>query len=622
MRPVLIYESSETAFTSNGLGGLFPSSCTVTESINGEFSLSMSHPRDELGKWEKLAVGRVIKAWTYRGYQLFRVYKIDKPIFEQIPVYANHIFYDLLDNFILDTRPSATTAVLAGQAILSGCAEATNFTFTSDIAGIATAYYVRTNPVAAFIGDDDQSMINRWGGEIVRDNFGAAINNQIGANNGVVIAYRKNLTGLTMTEDISASYSDICPTALDKEGGVLKLPEVYVTSTHTLPKKRYTTTHFSDIKVGATVEGVIPYPDTATAYIEMRARCNAMFTAGLNRPAVTLECSFASLDGVDGYSQFAALSAVGLGDTVTVKHEPMNVDLSLRVITVNWNVLTECYSEVTIGDRKPNLGKTVTGIDASIANLDQSMSGVIMQGEEYNNVYINYQDGFVCESTVGGKAIRISMNATDGLSITADGVKVMGVDSNGHLYATRFADPDDPSRFAQLGLIDGTGIAESMTFYQPVTGPGGTPRKRLSIGMSGTVATLIEAIVKTATGDVDGASIFSIKHGNAMIQLADSSMGVPIAEIALNTNRVGMDNSNIYIKLANVVKMLINSSGFQINDKFACNSATPQAAYASGGAVSGTADTTYSSNEVTLINAHTTLLNKIRTALVNNGIMS
>jgi len=485
LHAVIIYDTTETTFTGNGLGGLCPSECKVTEEINGDFSLTMNHPQDENEKYSKLAVGRVIKVWTYRGYQLFRIYKIDKPIFGTIPVYARHVFYDLLDNFILDTRPSAASAATAGQAILAGCTEATDFTFASDIAGIATAYYVRTNPVAAFIGTDDQSMINRWGGEIERDNFAVKINSQIGANNGVIIAYRKNLTGLTMTEDISGAYSDICPTAVSKDGGVLKLPETYVSSTtSTLPRKRYTTTHFDDIKVGAAdTGGVVQYATDGDAYTEMRARCNALFAAGLDRPAVTLAVQFASLAGVDGYDQFAALNTVDLGDTVTVKHEPLNVDLALRVISVVWDVLSERYDDLTIGDKKPNLGQTVSGIDTSVANLDQQMSGALMQGEEYNNVYINHEDGFVAEATLEDDVITIKGNAQDGWAVYINDVKAMGmrvIAGRARFVADAMTSQLDDRGFIAVGDDPTTLTPDAMYGYYDVLG-NGTYVKRFKI---------------------------------------------------------------------------------------------------------------------------------------------
>jgi hypothetical protein len=55
---------------------------------------------------------------------------------------------------------------------------------------------------------------------------------------------------------------------------------------------------------------------------------------------------------------------------------------------------------------------------------------------------------------------------------------------------------------------------------------------------------------------------------------------------------------------------------------FGCNSKTAQTAYVSGGAITDTADSTYSANEVTMLGNMKTLLNNIRTALVNCGIMS
>jgi hypothetical protein len=55
--------------------------------------------------------------------------------------------------------------------------------------------------------------------------------------------------------------------------------------------------------------------------------------------------------------------------------------------------------------------------------------------------------------------------------------------------------------------------------------------------------------------------------------------------------------------------------------KFGCNSATPQAAYASGGAVSPGAGS-YGASSAANFAALATLVANIRTALVNNGIMS
>lgn len=64
---ICIYPSDCTDFSNNGLGSLDPSSCEVTETLNGEYELTLVHPIDEIGKWRRLAVDRIIKAPVPNG---------------------------------------------------------------------------------------------------------------------------------------------------------------------------------------------------------------------------------------------------------------------------------------------------------------------------------------------------------------------------------------------------------------------------------------------------------------------------------------------------------------------------------------------------------------------------
>ena len=49
-----IYPSDCTDFSGNGLGVVSPQTCTVTETLNGEWELTLEHPIDEYGKWSRL----------------------------------------------------------------------------------------------------------------------------------------------------------------------------------------------------------------------------------------------------------------------------------------------------------------------------------------------------------------------------------------------------------------------------------------------------------------------------------------------------------------------------------------------------------------------------------------
>lgn len=62
-RRICVYEAGETDFAGNGLGTVSPTKCTIYWEENGEYSLEIEHPIDELGKYQRLnACGRVIVA--------------------------------------------------------------------------------------------------------------------------------------------------------------------------------------------------------------------------------------------------------------------------------------------------------------------------------------------------------------------------------------------------------------------------------------------------------------------------------------------------------------------------------------------------------------------------------
>lgn len=59
---ICIYEADCTDFSTNGLGAVLPTSCEVTETLNGEWELTLEHPIDDAGKWRRFADGRILRA--------------------------------------------------------------------------------------------------------------------------------------------------------------------------------------------------------------------------------------------------------------------------------------------------------------------------------------------------------------------------------------------------------------------------------------------------------------------------------------------------------------------------------------------------------------------------------
>ncbi len=373
---VLVYDSKITQFDNDGLGAVAPSSCVVSEEINGAFELELTHPIDSFGKWKRLQKNNILRVNTPRGIQAFRIYRIVKNAVDgTVKVNARHIFYDLLANFVEDVRPTGKTGTEAGQQILSGCQYLTPFTFTSDITHTSTAYYIRQSPVQAFLGDTDQSFIARWGGEIVRDNFSIAINTRLGADNGVRIAYGKNMAGLEFQEDASSVATRILPTALTADNQILLLPEKYVDSSY-LSEYPFPIVDMMDtgFQVGKEVDGPVPYPTVDSCYTAMRKFIADQYLAGADIPKLSLSVDFVDWKDITGYEKYKSLLTVNLGDDVTVDYAPFDVSVKLRVCAVSYNCLTDRFETLTIGEKRVSVVNSINSASQQISEVKQEIT--------------------------------------------------------------------------------------------------------------------------------------------------------------------------------------------------------------------------------------------------------
>ena len=132
MIPIL-YESTETTFTTNGLGRLSDAvSCTVTEERNGSFELSMLYPINGI-HYSDLAIRRIILAKPNQTDQTqpFRIYQITRPMSGIVTVQAQNISYDLSG---YPVEPfDAYGAADAFTAVMANAVEAPPFTFSTDL---------------------------------------------------------------------------------------------------------------------------------------------------------------------------------------------------------------------------------------------------------------------------------------------------------------------------------------------------------------------------------------------------------------------------------------------------------------------------------------------------------
>ena len=83
------------------------------------------------------------------------------------------------------------------------------FTATSNISTQLSEEYEYVTVTAALIGEEN-SFINRWGGELFRDNFRFSINSIMeNSQTSGVIRYATNMTEIEFTEDDSELLTDL-----------------------------------------------------------------------------------------------------------------------------------------------------------------------------------------------------------------------------------------------------------------------------------------------------------------------------------------------------------------------------------------------------------------------------
>ena len=207
MIPIL-YEATESAFTTNGLGRLSDAiSCRVVEEANGAYELTMQY--SITGKhFDKIKNTRIISAVPADGKeaQPFIIYKITKPLNGICTIYAEHLSY--LMNFIPVMPFEANNCVLALQGMKDNAAEDCPFDFWTDKTD-TDAKYSLTVPalMRGKLGGEEGSILSIYKGEYEWDKWNVRLWTNRGHDNGVTIRYGKNLTSLKQDESIAETYT-------------------------------------------------------------------------------------------------------------------------------------------------------------------------------------------------------------------------------------------------------------------------------------------------------------------------------------------------------------------------------------------------------------------------------
>lgn len=386
MKPVL-FAPTATEFTTNGLGKLSDAAnCTVKETRNGAFELTLKYPIEGIHYAEIQQRSIILaKPNPVDLAQPFRVYRISKPINGLVTVYAYHISYDLTG---IPVSPYSAASVQAALAGFSTNAVAANpFTFWSDMTSSGDFTVKSPASVRSML----PTMLEVYGGEYKYDKYTVRLYQQRGTDRGVTIRYGKNLTDLKQDENCSNVYTGVYAYYENGDGIVETSPKV----TPAPGTYDYTRVLPLDLKA--------EFKEAPTAEALKAAAEQYMTDHDIGVPEVSLNVSFVQLEQTQEYKDFALLERVELCDTVTVIFERLGVNATAQVTSTVYNVLIDAYDSVTIGNVRKNVAMTIAEQAQEIAkgpDLTALQAAVI----EATELITGNQGGYVViHSSTGGK---------------------------------------------------------------------------------------------------------------------------------------------------------------------------------------------------------------------------
>ena len=337
--------------------GVISSLCEafVEEERNGLFELSfIMLNTDSLFKYIKEENIVVANANDTLLNQKFRIYMTRKLMNNRVEVFARHISFDLMYDYIDNLSFENQSCEYALNQLFRNSNFSTHYRGYSDIVN-AQNYNMSMANVLEAIGGKKGSILDTFGtgAEILRDNENIHVLNKRGYDNEVTIEYKKNLTGFELEEDTTDLVTRISPYAKYNDSETNE--EIIVKADYVDSPLIANYSHpyikaidYSD-KFG---DGVIPTVSKLQDLARKEYKNNKV-----DMPKQNFKIEFIPLSKCVGYEGLE--DKISLCDTVTIIDTRYNINTQAKVIKVTFNVLKNRYESMELGEPRTSLGDVI-----------------------------------------------------------------------------------------------------------------------------------------------------------------------------------------------------------------------------------------------------------------------
>lgn len=538
---IILYDHDEEAFTSNGLGALpDAASCTVTEERNGGYEVEMEYPLTG-SHFSDIQKRRIlyVKPNPYDEPQPFRIYSITKPINGIVTVHAAHLSYDTSGSIVKLFPADAGSASAAMSYLKNFSVPSTPFTFFTNVGKSGTMSVPKPSSIRSLLGGSDGSILDTFGGEYLFDKWNISLLESRGSNRGVTIRYGKNMTDLEQEENDTDFYTGVYPFwySESEDGGLVTLSAndgiVNAPGNYDFVKIMPLDLSSEDFSKETTdSEGYTTTIEKPTEAELLAAAQKYIANNKIGIPKVSLDVSFVTLAQAEEYKDFARLETVKLCDTVTVEFEKLGVKTTAKCIKTVYNVLTDKYDSIELGEPKSSLAETVSNQGTLIEEASdksymeraiQNATDLIMSGKLGGYVTVTKNEIYIADNKDLDKAVKVwrwnsgglgySSSGKDGpfgIAMTSDGKIVADYISTGNLDCSVLNVSNihgDSILVDTIGALNG--INQETDSYQYIKtglldsdGNYGIAIGQLTTNSDGTISTSSSEYVKITSGRI------------------------------------------------------------------------------------------------------------------------
>ena len=384
----ILYAKDATDFFNLGFGVLTNTiEAKVTEERNGSFFLEIKVLTDT-DMYNKIELDSLIKvdAGASLKNQRFRVKRIIENHDGTADVYAEHISYlaqelslkpkvlikgngtgalDQWQNAIIDDNPFVTSSTVRTETSTSW-----------EVGDVANAREA--------LGGVQGSILDKWGGEYLFDNYHIALKEKRGKTANALIAYGRNITDFEQEKNIMNTYTSLFPYARytddDQVEHLVTLPEYLVDSEYVgnYPNRKALPVDFSSEFESEDVPTPAKLRTLAKRYIKDNE---------VGIPKVSIQVSFLDLAKTLDYKEIAPLEELDLCDDVRVEYPKLGVSTVSKVVKTVWDVLADRYAEIEIGAKRTTLGTTIKEQNDTIKEIEKNSNNAQLSADGKNMIF-------------------------------------------------------------------------------------------------------------------------------------------------------------------------------------------------------------------------------------------